>query len=219
MRLTSVRFSCCSLLRTHSGFFKVQEHGQGVFTARPRRRTPVVGWERQRDEEGNLLIQSQLLQRRKPLTQQCHCRTPRTRFLCNQVCDQEGERIFKKVTNQEELQKVRSEVPFCTRWAEGMIWWIGSGPTDGSLCSSGSFCGSKTGPCWSFWSQLSVSSKRETLNSFLPVDIKMTDSLGGSGRSVSRVSSSSLLAPLVSFSSKITFFWQNKSGFNSRRLK
>lgn len=208
MTSISARFSF-RLLHTHSGFFKVQDHGQGVFTPRPGWRTRVAGRERQRGDEGNLLIHSQLLRRRKMLTQKCHCRTPRAGLLSNEVCHQEVERIFKKVTNQEELQRVRSEVPLCTRWAEGMIRWIGSDPTDVSLCSFGSFCGSKTEPCWSFWSKCSALSKRETLNSFLPVDIKMTDSLGG-GRNVSCFSSSSLLSLLVGFSSKRTFFWQKR---------
>jgi len=74
----------------------------------------------------------------------------------------------------------RSAVPVCRRWTEGLIRRISWDSADVSSWAVGTFVGSDdTGPCWSCWAVLSSFLKRGALNNVLPVEKKITDSLGG----------------------------------------
>lgn len=105
-----------------------------------------------------------------------------------------------------------SMVPLCRRWMVELIWRAGC---DRSLCAVTNFLWSdETGSCCSCWAEPSRFPNRGALTSFLPVEKKMTDSLGGAWRKVlsssSSSSSSSLLHLCVSaFSSLGGLFWKS----------
>lgn len=74
-------------LCTHRGLFKVQDGGQRVPTAGPRGDKPRGSWDRHGGVGGHLLVHTQLLQRRKTLTKNRHCRTQCTSLRNKEVCN------------------------------------------------------------------------------------------------------------------------------------
>lgn len=193
---------------THRGLFKVQDGGQRVATARPRRNEPRGGWDRHGGVGGHLFVHTQLLQGGKTFTQHRHSRTQHTCLLNIKVWEGKRARLYTVTiwwTCDAVTQTTKGQALVLPLWrTEGVIRQVGSDAHGVSSCAGSTFPRSEENWLICSWrAEPFRCAKHGALKSFLPVEKKMTDSLCGAwmnGCASSFLSSSSLLpfASLIS---------------------
>lgn len=173
-------FSPC----THRGLLKVQDGGQRVATAWPRRNEPQGGRDRHGGVGGHLFVHTQLLQGGKTLTQHRHSRTQHTRLLNIRFWEGKRARLYTVTiwcTCDAVTQTIKGQVSVLPLWrTEGVIWQVGFDTHGVSSCAGKTFPSSEEN--WlicSWWAEPSRCEKHGALKSFLPVEKTMTDSLCG----------------------------------------